>query len=70
MKVIINGTDYYFFDGSTISYEHILELAGYGPKRVITVVFSSKSSSGDLFFGQEVDVVEGLVINAVNTGNA
>lgn len=54
----------------TLTYEELLTLLGYDPKRVVTVTWVDGDRSGCLTFGQSLQVTPTLKVNAAVTGNA
>lgn len=76
MKIIVNGTTREWH-WSTLTYEDVLELIGAPSRAILTVTFKSPGKQGTLSPpisddspGTVIEVVEGLIVNAVGTGNA
>ena len=75
MRIIINGRTEEVPDGiHVLAYENIVAIAGYDPKRILTVVYSKKVREGFLDGsvapGGAVIVAEGMIINVADTSNA
>ena len=74
MDIKINGI-IKIFDVTHLNYEDVITQAGYGRERIISVVYSSKRSgdaqrSGILCPGDCVQIEDGMIFNAYDTGNA
>ena len=75
MTIILNGKTIEVEAAERISYERIIELAGYAPGRVVSVTFHKRIDSetekqGILSSGKTAPLLEGMVVNAMVTGNA
>lgn len=71
MKIIINGKE----KAVKLNYQDILVLAGFKPDQIISVTYRGKKfgdiqRSGILNPGDNIEVEEGMVFNAYDTGNA
>lgn len=70
MTIILNGSPVPF-DRQRIDFETVAHLAGKSPEGLsVTWRVRSTNSGGMLTAGQSTDVVDGMVINAMLTGNA
>ena len=75
MKIILNGSTIEVEAAERISYERIIELAGYSPGRIVSVTFRKRidretEKQGILSPGKTAPLLDGMVINAIVTGNA
>ena len=75
MKIIVNGKTHELNSNPgqpfyTISYETIVELAGYRPHRVLTVTYAHADRSGILIPCQRCVVEEGQIFNVADTSNS
>lgn len=72
-KIIINAKQREF-TWDRISYEQIVDLIKGNPKALYTITFHHHKSSfgvgGSLTRGESTQVYDGMIINAVVTGNA
>lgn len=72
-KVILNGREAILKSSAGgISYEMILKYLGWLPESLLTVTYHHKASGsgGSLTRGKSIEMQEGLVINAYQTGHA
>ncbi len=56
-----------------VSYEDIVEWAGYGPGRVLSVTYSTRGDEqrqGSLSLGKSTPIEDGMVFNVADTSNA
>jgi hypothetical protein len=74
MKIIINGTQQ-DLDTTHFTYEDLIALAGFEEGRTISITYRSKrmgdtQRSGMLIPGRSVELEDGMVFNAYDTGMA
>lgn len=74
LMIVINGESIEWIS-PTISYEDVLVQVGARPGMILSMVFKAKNKGdhryeGMLTPGKVIDVSDGLIINAVDTGNA
>lgn len=77
MHIIVNGKNvdlsdfgWRAIDDNYLSYEFIVDRAGYTPNRVLSVVYSSKFNEGILLVGGLVKIENGMIFNVADTSNA
>ena len=75
MTIILNGNTVEVETTERISYERIIELAGYRPGRIVSVTFHKRIDSetekqGILSPGKTAPLLDGMVVNAMVTDNA
>ena len=75
MKIILNGKVMEVKVAERISYEEIIELAGYRPGKIVSVTFHKRidtetEKQGILSPGKTAPLLEGIVFNAIVTDNA
>jgi hypothetical protein len=75
MKIILNGKEIEVHAADRITYEQIIELAGYAPGRIVSVTFHKRIDSetekqGILYPGKDAPLLDSMVVNAMVTGNA
>lgn len=73
-RVVLNG-EQFDFDSETVSYADVLKAAKYDPERVLSITYRAQlgrdsKREGVLGPGRSVKVVNGMVFNAIATGNA
>lgn len=71
-KVTVNG-QMYDVDKDVLSYEEVLELAGYPRERCISVTWRQPrpgTGSGCIARGEHVTPVDGVIFNAISTSSA
>ncbi|MCK9567842.1 hypothetical protein M0R72_02680 [Candidatus Pacearchaeota archaeon] len=71
MNITINGKE----QPLRLTYEEIITRAGYSPNRVISVTYRGRQHgdmqrSGMLYPGSSVELEDGMVFSAYDTGNA
>jgi hypothetical protein len=67
--ISVNGT-FVCVLGEIITYESVLEVAGYFPTEIVSVVFTKGKIKRSLIQGQSVFVEDDLKITAIRTDNA
>lgn len=74
MKFIVNGrsitVDPELTNVCDAHYEDVCWCAGLDPTRILTVVWSTRTSQGSLTPGQKCVLEEGMVFNVADTSNA
>jgi hypothetical protein len=74
MKIIINGT-IHDLDVTNLTYDNLISLAGFEDGRIVSITYKSKKvndtqRTGILLPGCSVEVEDGMVFNAFDTGSA
>ena len=78
MNIVVNGTEINLnefglrsIDDNYLSYEFIVDKAGYTPNRVLSVVYTTKfDNSGMLYPGKNVKIENGMIFNVADTSAA
>lgn len=83
MRIILNGRTVLVGEhgglfqtiSGRVSYEDIVEWAGYGPGRILSVTYSTRRAGdeqrqGSLSPGRSTAIEDGMVFNVADTSNA
>lgn len=71
VSIKIDGGSYSVRELSDITYEWVVERAGYDPKRILSVTFrESHAAGGILHHGQSVQAVPGMRFEVADTSSA
>lgn len=71
MRINFNGKTVYLpSDVVFLGYETLVEMAGYLPGKVLTVMYSTPTLNGSLKNGESVAAIDGMVFNVADTGNS
>jgi len=68
-KIIVNGTNTSVLNNS-VTYEGIVQLAGFDKTTKLTVTFSSKNYEGTLCEGQQTAIEHDMIFNVADTSEA
>ena len=74
VRIFLNGM-LVVLDAKTINYEQVMGLIGQDPKQIFSIIYSAKLGpdiwkEGTLTPGESTDLVDGMRITAMYTGNA
>lgn len=83
MRITLNGRDFRIGEpgglfpetAGQVSYEDIVEWAGYGPGRILTVIYSTRRAGdeqrqGSLTPGKSTPLEDAMMFNVADTSNA